>query len=255
MADAWVVRADDPVPRVARQRQVGVARVRGVDLDAGDVAVGQARGRGRRNCRCTPAPWRASCRRLLSMTMPGLEAAAGRDVRWTRPVLAADHEARLTKARSFLLAVVGRRDRRREETQGGLYWVNGPVSAVGAAIMIGRDNGASSPTRAMWLRRCAGILGGGHLVTDRHVRARRAGGWCSGSRGASDQVGLDRAGPGAPVQPARTRRSCSRAGARCEHFGWPTGRCRRTDGLEADHVHPHSRGGRTVLGKAQVLCA
>jgi hypothetical protein len=47
----------------------------------------------------------------------------------------------------------------------------------------------------------------------------------------------------------------ARAGGRCERRGWLSGRCRRTDGLEADHVHPHSRGGRTVLSNGQVLCA
>jgi hypothetical protein len=47
----------------------------------------------------------------------------------------------------------------------------------------------------------------------------------------------------------------ARAGGRCERHGWLTGRCSRNDALEADHVHPHSRGGRTVLSNGQVLCA
>ncbi|MGH3118060.1 MAG: HNH endonuclease [Actinomycetes bacterium] len=46
----------------------------------------------------------------------------------------------------------------------------------------------------------------------------------------------------------------SRAGGRCEHHGWLTGRCKRTEGLEADHVHPHSRGGQTAVANGQALC-
>jgi HNH endonuclease len=46
----------------------------------------------------------------------------------------------------------------------------------------------------------------------------------------------------------------SRAGGRCEHHGWITGRCRRTERLEADHVHPHSRGGQTAVVNGQALC-
>jgi 5-methylcytosine-specific restriction endonuclease McrA len=44
------------------------------------------------------------------------------------------------------------------------------------------------------------------------------------------------------------------AGGRCERHGWINGRCRLTDGLEADHVHPHSKGGRTSLTNGQALC-
>lgn len=33
------------------------------------------------------------------------------------------------------------------------------------------------------------------------------------------------------------------AGYRCEHHSWLGGRCRSTKKLEADHIHPHSRGG------------
>jgi hypothetical protein len=47
----------------------------------------------------------------------------------------------------------------------------------------------------------------------------------------------------------------ARAGGRCERHGRLTRRCCRTDALEADHVHPHSRGGRTVLSNGQALCA
>jgi len=36
-----------------------------------------------------------------------------------------------------------------------------------------------------------------------------------------------------------------RAGHRCEHHTWLLGRCRETEALQADHVHPHSRGGAT----------
>jgi hypothetical protein len=46
----------------------------------------------------------------------------------------------------------------------------------------------------------------------------------------------------------------SRAGGRCEHHGWVFGRCRQTERLEADHVHPHSRGGQTAVANGQALC-
>jgi hypothetical protein len=46
----------------------------------------------------------------------------------------------------------------------------------------------------------------------------------------------------------------ARAGGRCEHHSPLYGRCERTDGLEADHVHPHSRGGWTALANGQALC-
>jgi hypothetical protein len=45
-----------------------------------------------------------------------------------------------------------------------------------------------------------------------------------------------------------------RAGGRCEHHGWLFGRCRETERLEADHVHPHSRGGWTNIANGQALC-
>lgn len=45
----------------------------------------------------------------------------------------------------------------------------------------------------------------------------------------------------------------ARAGGRCEHHGW-FGRCRETDRLECDHVHPHSRGGWTNIANGQALC-
>jgi hypothetical protein len=45
-----------------------------------------------------------------------------------------------------------------------------------------------------------------------------------------------------------------RAGGRCERYGWVTGRCKVTTGLEADHVHPHSRGGWTNVSNGQALC-
>ena len=45
-----------------------------------------------------------------------------------------------------------------------------------------------------------------------------------------------------------------RAGGRCEFHGWLSGRCRATDRLEADHVHPHSRGGWTDVANGQALC-
>lgn len=47
----------------------------------------------------------------------------------------------------------------------------------------------------------------------------------------------------------------TRAGHRCEHhdvlFG---GRCRAVEKLEADHIHPWSRGGWTALPNGQALC-
>jgi 5-methylcytosine-specific restriction endonuclease McrA len=46
----------------------------------------------------------------------------------------------------------------------------------------------------------------------------------------------------------------ARAAGRCERHGLLTGRCRLTTGLEADHVHPHSKGGRTSLTNGQALC-
>ena len=45
-----------------------------------------------------------------------------------------------------------------------------------------------------------------------------------------------------------------RAGHRCEHHSWLLGRCRETEALQADHVHPHSRGGATDVANGQVLC-
>ncbi|MDO8731129.1 MAG: HNH endonuclease [Actinomycetota bacterium] len=47
----------------------------------------------------------------------------------------------------------------------------------------------------------------------------------------------------------------ARAGHKCEqHFLW-FWRCRTTTNLEADHVHPHSKGGKTHIENGQVLCA
>lgn len=46
----------------------------------------------------------------------------------------------------------------------------------------------------------------------------------------------------------------TRAGNRCEHHLPIFGRCRTTTGLEADHVHPHSRGGWTSVSNGQALC-
>lgn len=44
------------------------------------------------------------------------------------------------------------------------------------------------------------------------------------------------------------------AGGRCEHASLG-GRCRVTENLQADHVHPHSRGGSTFVGNGQALCS
>src|SRR3954464_606299 len=46
----------------------------------------------------------------------------------------------------------------------------------------------------------------------------------------------------------------ARAGGRCEHHFPIFGRCRTTTGLEADHVHPYSRGGWTSVSNGQALC-
>jgi 5-methylcytosine-specific restriction endonuclease McrA len=46
----------------------------------------------------------------------------------------------------------------------------------------------------------------------------------------------------------------ARAGHRCEQYSWLFGRCSQTQGLQADHVHPHSRGGATAVQNGQALC-
>lgn len=43
------------------------------------------------------------------------------------------------------------------------------------------------------------------------------------------------------------------AGNRCEHHSL-FGRCKSTDRLEADHIHPHSRGRWTRVSNGQILC-
>jgi hypothetical protein len=45
-----------------------------------------------------------------------------------------------------------------------------------------------------------------------------------------------------------------RAGHRCEHHALIGGRCAARERLEADHVHPHSRGGWTHITNGQILC-
>jgi HNH endonuclease len=45
-----------------------------------------------------------------------------------------------------------------------------------------------------------------------------------------------------------------RAGGRCERHSRVTGRCEITAGLQADHVHPHSRGGWTNISNGEALC-
>ena len=47
----------------------------------------------------------------------------------------------------------------------------------------------------------------------------------------------------------------SRAGARCERHSLLFGRCKETEKLHADHVHPHSKGGSTTVANGQVLCS
>ncbi|MBE7162923.1 MAG: HNH endonuclease, partial [Williamsia herbipolensis] len=47
----------------------------------------------------------------------------------------------------------------------------------------------------------------------------------------------------------------ARAGHRCEHHSVIGGRrCSSTEKLEADHIHPWSRGGSTHLSNGQILC-
>jgi hypothetical protein len=55
--------------------------------------------------------------------------------------------------------------------------------------------------------------------------------------------------------PAEKRVILARAGHRCEHHHVLYGRCEQRDGLQADHVHPHSRGGWTNSQNGQALCA
>jgi hypothetical protein len=45
------------------------------------------------------------------------------------------------------------------------------------------------------------------------------------------------------------------AGTRCERHGLLSARCKETEKLHADHVHPHSKGGSTTVGNGQVLCS
>jgi 5-methylcytosine-specific restriction endonuclease McrA len=46
----------------------------------------------------------------------------------------------------------------------------------------------------------------------------------------------------------------ARAGNRCEQQSWLFGRCGESEGLQADHIHPHTRGGATVIENGQALC-
>jgi hypothetical protein len=46
----------------------------------------------------------------------------------------------------------------------------------------------------------------------------------------------------------------ARAGGRCEQHNWLGERCDETVGLEADHLHPHSRGGWAALANGQAPC-
>ncbi len=53
---------------------------------------------------------------------------------------------------------------------------------------------------------------------------------------------------------ADKRAILARAGGRCEHHFVFFGRCKTTTELQADHIHPWSRGGHTVLANGQALC-
>ena len=46
----------------------------------------------------------------------------------------------------------------------------------------------------------------------------------------------------------------SRAGRQCERHSL-LGRCKETEQLHADHVHPYSKGGSTTVANGQVLCS
>ena len=46
----------------------------------------------------------------------------------------------------------------------------------------------------------------------------------------------------------------TRAGHRCEHHALYAWRCRATEELQVDHIHPHARGGSTTANNGQVLC-
>ncbi len=46
-----------------------------------------------------------------------------------------------------------------------------------------------------------------------------------------------------------------RARGRCERDGVLSGRCTQTEHLQADHIHPHSKGGTTTVANGQALCS
>jgi hypothetical protein len=54
--------------------------------------------------------------------------------------------------------------------------------------------------------------------------------------------------------PTQRRQLLIRSGYRCEHHYFHVLRCRERHLLEADHVIPWSRGGRTTLENGQMLC-
>lgn len=64
-----------------------------------------------------------------------------------------------------------------------------------------------------------------------------------------------------PRDPARVFNAAQRrylmaqAGARCEHRPLLWFRCFRNTRLQADHIMPWSRGGRTTIENGQMLCA
>ena len=60
--------------------------------------------------------------------------------------------------------------------------------------------------------------------------------------------------PECRFHPADRALIVSRAGNRCEHHSIIGVRCEQTRGVQADHVHPHSRGGWTSVHNGQALC-
>ncbi len=64
-------------------------------------------------------------------------------------------------------------------------------------------------------------------------------------------------GPLDPAQrfsSAQRKEIVRRAGGRCEHYSRVSGKCQERRQLEADHVHPHRRGGWTDPRNGQALC-
>ncbi|WP_217638083.1 HNH endonuclease signature motif containing protein [Geodermatophilus poikilotrophus] len=80
----------------------------------------------------------------------------------------------------------------------------------------------------------------------------RSGSWfSSAARSSTEGTGGTLVAPSPGPKKAQL---LERAGQRCERHSWLLGRCRATEALQADHVHPHSRGGATDVANGQALC-